>query len=1696
MKLTQLVARPQKMKTQSQSQSGNREFLKVRITAILAMLMAVPALFAANGTWSNAPVSGVWTNVLNWNGGTVPGTINNTANNGVDGTSIANFTNAITTYGGAANPVIPDDATVVNGKARMMSQLNFSGPNCGAYVFSSPSPYAAQTSTTPETGVLSLCVGSGTPNGSTIDPLVTNPQNFLVPVQIRLPSSTTGTYGFTNNATSSLATYYFNNLFLYPGGTTRALNFVFAGSNTGTNTVAYLSQGVNLSTATDSVLKQGTGRWIFSGANTFKAGTPFNIFGGTLEVQNASAFGLSSSAVVNNATLQIDGVSLASLSIGLQTGGNIQMNGSGTLNAVVLGTAAASSMTLATTSASDISTVSAMSGGAVDGVVHVAGPGTVVLPNNNFGTNGAWSTDGGTNQLTTTTSLGQSAKYLAFGAASTGVLQLNGNSITALALTSNPTAGTPGVINGNANPATLTVNNGTANTFAGSLTDGAGGGALSLTKGGLGTLTLSGASTYTGNTTISLGALNLTGSLVNSAVTVASGATLAGAGSVGNSVTVQSGGVLDPGTAGIAGKLTAGSLTLNSGSSSSFEFDTIASTNDQMIVSTSGGLTINGGAISLFLTNGNNFAAAGTYKLMQYTGAIGGSGVSSLTIGNAQPGYAYAFGTSSGYVTVTITSAGVNTAWSVDANGTWSDTTKWTGGIVPNSAGAAATLGAGTVLRTVTLSAPATVGGISFTNSNSFVVTGSSPLTLANSGSGISLSAIAGTVNAISTPVVLNGNLTASVSAGKSLAFSGAVSSSSAQTVTVNGAGTVSLSGVNTYGPASGTVGTTLNGGGVLNVGNNSALSTGDLDFTGSSTLKSGLSGLTLANYVIIDSVANATVDNNGNPVSLNGNISGGGTLVANGTGTLTLGGANSYTGPTTVNGGTLAISTDAGLGTVPGAEVQNVILNGGTLLGTSSFLVNSTRDIGVGLSAGSVGTNANISATSGSVFNFSGVIASAGNTGMNGLNVNTGTGNIGTVVLSGANTFSGPTYIAQGALQVANALALQNSVLDYTNGTLLFDGSTTAATIAEIVGSQSLALTNLSGAGVTLTLGGDNGSVTNVGNLTDAGLISGVGAFIKNGTGTLALAGTNKFTGDLRSATGILQIATNGLTVAGTVTVQGSSTPQLQVNGGALVATNLTLSTSGSVGAGNVYINSGTVSLSGTISINAASSEVSTSDGIYVNTNATLYASYLTTGRGALSATTQPTAGQAGQSLIVNGGTVVITNNLLMGPVGANSGTSMSVNSGSLTVDGTLTFGCNNGGRWSVVDVAGGTMTVNDTVTGIDIGGPYAGAGQVLLVRGGTVNANIITLGNGTNSGTSAINITSGSLYLGAGGIVQVSSNAASSITLNGGVLGASANWTATNPMTLGGGTIQTADSLGAAHNITLSGSLGGTGFTNTGSGKLTLSAGNYFTGGAVLNSGTLNINGSWALGGAFYGGLTFNGGTLQYAPAFSGNGPGDISENTAATPVPQAVTFNSNATIDLNGNAVTYAYGVGNGGAGGLIINSTLSGGLLNLLGTNTYKGNTTVNSNSTLELSLPTIPTNSTVTVNTGGLLKLDFAGTNVVTNIVLGASIKLPGTYNSVNSPSFITGTGSLQILSTSTIANYSTNITATVTGGGTGITVAWPTTHLGWELAVQTNSLATGLANNWVTNAGTASVTSTNYPINPANGSVFFRLVHP
>ncbi len=76
----------------------------------------------------------------------------------------------------------------------------------------------------------------------------------------------------------------------------------------------------------------------------------------------------------------------------------------------------------------------------------------------------------------------------------------------------------------------------------------------------------------------------------------------------------------------------------------------------------------------------------------------------------------------------------------------------------------------------------------------------------------------------------------------------------------------------------------------------------------------------------------------------------------------------------------------------------------------------------------------------------------------------------------------------------------------------------------------------------------------------------------------------------------------------------------------------------------------------------------------------------------------------------------------------------------------------------------------------------------------------------------------------------------------------------------------------------------------------------------------------------------------------------------------------------------------------------------------------------------------------------------------------------------------------------TVNTNPTNLTFSVTGNT--LTLSWPSDHLGWHLQYQTNSLTTGLNNNWTIIPGSDTITSTNITINPAEPTVFYRLTYP
>lgn len=212
--------------------------------------------------------------------------------------------------------------------------------------------------------------------------------------------------------------------------------------------------------------------------------------------------------------------------------------------------------------------------------------------------------------------------------------------------------------------------------------------------------------------------------------------------------------------------------------------------------------------------------------------------------------------------------------------------------------------------------------------------------------------------------------------------------------------GTVNLLGTNTF-----TGGTTIASGGTLRAGADAAMgaASGGLTFTGG-TLQA-TSAYTIARQVSLGT-GGGTIDTNGNNILVSTAIAGSGGLTKAGTGILTVSGANSYVGGTTINAGTLRLAAGASLPTTGALTV-----NGGTL----DF---NGNNVTIGSLAGAGGTLSLGASTL--------TVAEAGSTTFAG--TLTGTGGVtktgtGTLNLTGANTYTGPTSVSGGRLAINGSI-------------------------------------------------------------------------------------------------------------------------------------------------------------------------------------------------------------------------------------------------------------------------------------------------------------------------------------------------------------------------------------------------------------------------------------------------------------------------------------------------------------------------------------------------------------------------------------------------------------------------------------------------------------------------------------------------
>ncbi|RZJ25812.1 MAG: autotransporter domain-containing protein [Haliea sp.] len=474
----------------------------------------------------------------------------------------------------------------------------------------------------------------------------------------------------------------------------------------------------------------------------------------------------------------------------------------------------------------------------------------------------------------------------------------------------------------------------------------------------------------------------------------------------------------------------------------------------------------------------------------------------------------------------------VSQALALGASAFLSPLASWAGNVdVAAGTGLQATLGNAASGDTVTLT---TDNGTYTTN---IVNIRSATLQL---GAGVTSARITGTFNNSTMEPVPGApqTLTVQVNGGQTLQMETTLRDNNANilSVTKTGTGTLNLqrnaSTVSSYSGATTISAGTLRLTGLNAIGDTSAVfvATGaTFDLNGSTETVGNLSGdgaVTLG--------AGALTLNQSTASTFSGVMSGSGSLTKAGAGTLTLTGANNYSGGTTVNAGVLAGTTSS----LQGAIVNNAAVNFDQ-------------------------------ATSGS---YAGAISGTGTLTKDGT---------GTVTLSGVNSYGGGTTVNAGTLRAGAAGAFMTGT-SYTvnNGTLDLNGFNLSASAFQ-------------GSGGSVNLGTATLTLTQAGNSSYAGAITGTGALVKTGAGTLTLSGVNSYGGGTTVNAGVLAGTTSSLqgAIVNNAAVHFDQTGSGSYAGAMSGTGTLTKAGSGSVAltgvntyTGATSINAGTLAVNGSI--------------------------------------------------------------------------------------------------------------------------------------------------------------------------------------------------------------------------------------------------------------------------------------------------------------------------------------------------------------------------------------------------------------------------------------------------------------------------------------------------------------------------------
>ena len=781
------------------------------------------------------------------------------------------------------------------------------------------------------------------------------------------------------------------------------------------------------------------------------------------------------------------------------------------------------------------------------------------------------------------------------------------------------------------------------------------------------------------------------------------------------------------------------------------------------------------------------------------------------------------------------------------------------------------------------------------------------------------------------------------------------------------------------------------------------------------------------------------TVTNVGDTATISSALSGSNGLTKAGNGTLTLSGTNTFTGGLTINTGTIKLGSTGALNST--ANSQNAVTFGSASTGTLSINGNSVTIASLNTDTGNAGStivqNGSTSAgtatlTIGNSTNADSTYAGTIKNGASGTLAINKTG-LGTLNLSGANTYTGTTNLNQGKIilsggSLAGAVSIAN-------------GSTLAASASATVGSLSLvtgATLDLTSAGLSLS----SGLTATGGTLkyTFGNTLAVTGALNLSGTVNITL------TGDVTATTYDLLTFASGSTSALSVTttrpgwiitplatgtkysiVVTSSASDLNwnVSGSSTwdtsTATNWYNSKKSSTQAftdgDNVTFDKssgGTISVSGIVTPSTVT--VNNSSGEYIFTGSSIagLGGITKSGNGKL---TLSAANTFTGKVVVNAGTLAVTN---ANALGATSGDT-TVNSGA------------------TLDVTGGITLALEPLT---------------LAGSGVSGVGALTSSTGSNTIASPITLSSSALITSQGTL----------LTLTGSITGSSSIL-----------------SIGGSANTTISGNISGIGLAlnKTGNGILTLSnAANTYTGLTTVSAGTLAANYAASISSSVFVG---SGATLS------------LKDNQTLTSVSGSgqITVDAGKTFAIDTNSTTAQTFGGTFTASGTSTFTKSGAGALTLSGANTTLTRDLTVSGGTLKASNNSALGTGTVLIATdrsGSSGTLYVAKDKTISNnITIGGlgtgttSSLLAGWDFQTTSPLNASGlSGTVAVAASSSPSFYNANLgSGTLYLNGTNGSSTWITASSGNELTAQTGStLASGaLAGSAYYGFGTSSAST-------------------